>query len=340
MNGATGSRALNGPGGMPDYLTVPAAELGCGTPVKIRVLGDMASVGRDMAEAMLGEILDARAAGRGATLIVPVGPVDQFPILAQMINDRRVDCRNVGFINMDEYLTDDDRYLSVDHPLSFRGFMDRLFYSRLDAALAPPRASRVFPDPEHPERVAELIDARGGVDACFGGIGINGHIAFNEPPEAGEGISVEEFAALPTRTLALTRETRTINSVTVGGEISIIPRRAVTVGMKECLGARRLRFYCNRPWQSSVVRRVLHAPIAAACPASLMRLHSDAVLSVTELTLTGARRRSGTKTPVSNEPTAPVALSRSLLLAAFWAARATAFWLLSVPSTSRAVMVI
>jgi glucosamine-6-phosphate deaminase len=95
-------------------------------------------------------------------------------------------------------------------------------------------------------------------------------------------MSVEEFAALPTRTLALTRETRTINSVTVGGEISIIPRRAVTVGMKECLGARRLRFYCNRPWQSSVVRRVLHGPITAACPASLMRRHSDAVLSVAD----------------------------------------------------------
>ena len=71
-------------------------------------------------------------------------------------------------------------------------------------------------------------------------------------------------------------------AVTVGGEIAIIPRRAVTVGMKEVLGARRLRLYCNRPWQSSVVRRVLHGPITAACPASLMRLHPDAALSVAD----------------------------------------------------------
>jgi glucosamine-6-phosphate deaminase len=235
-----------------------------------------------MAEAMLREILDARAAGRNATLIVPVGPVDQFPILAQMINQQRIDCRDVVFINMDEYLTDDDRYVPVDHPLSFRGFMDRLFYRQVDAALVPLPEHRVFPDPQQPDRIARLIEDRGGVDVCFGGIGINGHIAFNEPPEPGVTMTAEEFAALPTRALSLTRETRTINFVTVGGEIAVIPRRAVTVGMAECLGARRLRLYCNRPWQSAVVRRVLHGPVTAACPASLMRLHSDAVLSVAD----------------------------------------------------------
>ena len=78
------------------------------------------------------------------------------------------------------------------------------------------------------------------------------------------------------------RETRTINSVTVGGEIAVIPRRAVTVGMKECLAARRLRFYCNRPWQSAVVRRVLHGPITAACPASFLRAHGDAEIVVAD----------------------------------------------------------
>ena len=267
---------------LPDYLKVAAADLGKGTPVKVRVLGDLASIGRDVAEVMRQEILNARAAGRGATLIVPVGPVEQFPLLARMINDERINCRDVVLINMDEYLTDDDRLIPTDHPLSFRGFMDRLFYHRLDRDLAPRPENRVFPDPRNPEAVPRLIASRGGVDACYGGIGINGHFAFNEPPEPGVTMSVEEFAALPTRVLSLTRETRTINSVTVGGEIAVIPRRAVTVGMKECLGARRLRLYCNRPWQSAVARRALHGPITAACPASLMRLHPDAVLSVAD----------------------------------------------------------
>jgi glucosamine-6-phosphate deaminase len=160
--------------------------------------------------------------------------------------------------------------------------MQRQFYGRLDESLTPRPVNRVFPDPCDPQQIARLIQARGGVDACFGGIGINGHIAFNEPPEADAAMSVEEFAALPTRVLPLSRETRTINSVTVGGEISVVPRRAVTVGMRECLAARRLRLYCNRPWQSAVVRRVLHGPITAECPASLARLHGDAVLSIAD----------------------------------------------------------
>lgn len=266
--------------GMPEYLNVPADQLGRDTPVKVNVVGDKESLARHMAEAMFAEIRDAAQSGKPTTMIVPVGPVDQFPVLAEMINIHRLDCRDVMLINMDEYLADGDRPVDENHPLSFRGFMQRLFYVAVKPELAPKMENRVFPDPKDPAAIQRIIDARGGVDVCFGGIGINGHIAFNEPPAANENMSVDQFAALPTRALNLTCETRTINSVTVGGEISIIPRRAVTVGMKECLAARRLRFYCNRPWQAAVVRRVLHGPITARCPASLLRTHEDATLSV------------------------------------------------------------
>jgi glucosamine-6-phosphate deaminase len=267
---------------IPPYLCIPAAELGRGQPVKVHVAGDAGLLAQQMAADMLGEMRAAAEHGRGAVLIVPVGPVDQFPILADMINRERFACRNVTLINMDEYLTDDDRWIPLDHPLSFRAFMQRLFYDRLDPELSPRDQNRVFPDPERPQQIQQIIADRGGVDACFGGIGINGHIAFNEPPADDQPIGVSEFAELPTRVLTLTRETRTINSVTVGGEISIIPRRAVTVGMNECLAARRMRFYCNRPWQSAVVRRVLHGPITPQCPASLLRLHGDASITMTD----------------------------------------------------------
>jgi glucosamine-6-phosphate deaminase len=267
---------------LPDYLSIPTSELGRGQPVAVTVNGDMASIAQAMAEAMVHKICHAQSHGRAATLIVPVGPVDQFPILARMLNEGKVSCADTMFINMDEYLTDEDRWVPEEHPLSFRGYMKRQFYDLLDPALAPVVSNRVFPDPQNPGMIQNLIDARGGVDACFGGIGINGHIAFNEPPEPGESISLAEFVALPTRTVTLARETRTINSVTVGGEISIVPRRAVTVGMKEILASRRLRFYCNRPWQSAVVRRVLHGPITPACPASLLRTHPDASLTIAD----------------------------------------------------------
>lgn len=266
----------------PDYLTVPSDALGANQSVKVAIDGDKESLARHMALAILDELRQGQARGNGATLILPVGPVDQFPILAEMLNESKLSIREAVIINMDEYLIDDDQWVPDDHPLSFRGFMDRLFYSRLDPELAPLPANRIFPDPNDCDAIGRQIEERGGVDACFGGIGINGHMAFNEPPEPGETISDEAFAALPTRTLSLSRETRTINSVTVGGETAVIPHRAVTVGMKEILAAGRCRFYCNRPWQSAVVRRVLHGPVTPACPASFLRNHPDASLTVTD----------------------------------------------------------
>jgi glucosamine-6-phosphate deaminase len=267
---------------LPDHLTIPGTALGKGQPVHVRVLVDMRSIAEDLAAAMLAEIQAGEPSGQGRTLIIPVGPVDQYALLTERINAQRVSCRQTVFINMDEYLTDADEWIPTNHPLSFRGFMERSFYSLIDSALAPPEQNRVFPDPQKPDDIPALIAARGGVDACFGGIGINGHLAFNEPPEPGESVSLEEFAALPTRILSLSRETRTINSVTVGGEINVIPKRAITVGMKEILGSRRLRFYCNRSWQSAVIRRALHGPLTSACPASFLRLHPDAVVTIAD----------------------------------------------------------
>lgn len=266
----------------PDYLKITREELAKDTTVNLTVVKDMPDVAQHMATAMLQVIEEAKQKGHPATLIVPVGPVDQYPILAEMLNENQYSIRDVMLINMDEYLTDDDQWVDISHPLSFRGYMNRKFYDLLNPELAPLPENRICPDPNSVSIIQQLIDQRGGVDACFGGIGINGHIAFNEPPEPGQNISAEEFAALPTRNLDLTRETRTINSVTVGGEISIIPWRAVTIGMKEILEAREQHFYCNRLWQSSVVRRVLHGPVTSACPASLLRTHSNVSLTVAD----------------------------------------------------------
>lgn len=274
------NQCMSGPG--PEYLHVPADQLGRGHSVAVRVVPDPQALAQAMARDMAEVIRSLTQAGRQPTLIVPVGPVDQFPLLADLLNADGISLRETVFINMDEYLDDHDRWLPADHPLSFRAFMDREFYSRLHPQLAPPAGGRVFPDPADPQGIDALISARGGVDACFGGIGINGHIAFNEPPEPGEEISAADFADLPTRVLSLSRETRTINANTVGGSLDVIPHRCVTVGMREILAARKLRFYCNRPWQSGVIRRVLFGPIQPACPASFLRQHPDAGLTLTQ----------------------------------------------------------
>jgi glucosamine-6-phosphate deaminase len=215
--------------------------------------------------------------------IVPVGPVGQYDLLAQRCNREGISLRDLVLIGMDEYLTEDGAWIAEDDPLSFRGHIRRHLWDRLAPALAPPPERRLFPYPDRLDEVPRLIAAHGGVDVCFAGVGIAGHLAFNEPPEPGETVDAAEFAARPTRVLRLARETRTINAITVwGGAIARIPERAVTVGMREILGARKLRLFLNRPWQRAVIRNLLFGPVTPACPASFVQRHQDAAVILTE----------------------------------------------------------
>lgn len=262
-------------------MAITREGLGAGTTVRVRVGGDPDAMARAMAVEMAGLIRESMRHGRPVAAIVPVGPVGQYEPLARIIDRDRLDCSRVTFINMDEFLGDDDGgdgWIDPRHPLSFRGFMDRAFYDRLpaDARFLP--ENRIFPDPGDPEALARLIDDRGGVDVCFGGIGLNGHLAFNEPEDA----DVDEFAARPARVLAIDPASRAHMAVNLSCALDLIPRRAVTVGMAEILAARRLSIHANRPWQCGIVRQALHGPVTPLCPASYLQRHRDAWLTVAD----------------------------------------------------------
>ncbi len=259
-------------------MAIPGHELGKRTTVRVQVCGDTLSLAEAMAEEMAALIRDGLRDDRPVCAIVPVGPVDQYALLARTIAAEGLDCSRVTFINMDEYLGELDDWIDPGHPLSFRGFMDRAFYGLLPASARFLPENRIFPDPKDPGALVRQIAERGGVDVCFGGIGLNGHIAFNEP----EAIGVEEFAARPARVLPIAPESRAHMAINLACALDLIPRRAVTVGMAEILGARRLSLYANRPWQCGVVRQALHGPITPLCPASYLQLHADARLTMAD----------------------------------------------------------
>ena len=269
---------------MIDALNVPPERLGEGSGCRLDVVADVAALTEHFATTMLDELMVARETGRERVVfIVPVGPVGQFERFAALCNEMRLSLADLVLINMDEYLTPDGDFIPLGDALSFRAHMERALWSRLDPSLAPPLEHRHFPDPRDCRATNRLIERCGGVDVAFGGVGITGHLAFNDPPEPGEVVSADAFARLPTRVVTLNRETRTINSVTASrGNIDRIPKTAVTVGMKEILEARKIRLYLNRSWQCAIVRKMLHGPITAAVPASLVRRHPDVAVTVTE----------------------------------------------------------
>jgi glucosamine-6-phosphate deaminase len=236
----------------------------------------------DMALSMYREIEGNNSKNNPTVFILPVGPVFQYRRFAGLCKDRPLDLSNLHCFFMDEYLDADGALVDARNPLSFRGFVQREFVEALppSGGFGPGRV--VFPHPEDPGEYDRRLEALGGAGACYAGVGINGHLAFNEPPEPGEKISAGDFAALPTRVVALSRETIAINSNTaLRGAFELVPKKAVTVGMKQILASRKIRIYCNRPWQSSVVRKLMFAPVSAGFPASLVRDHGDVTLGLT-----------------------------------------------------------
>jgi glucosamine-6-phosphate deaminase len=264
-----------------DPLRVPPEALARGTAVRLSVVADAPALTRAFADALLAEYRAAKQAGRATVVfIVPVGPVGQYDLLAETCVAHGLALTDLLLIGMDEYLAPDGNWIPDSDPLSFRGHVRRHLTEKMPAGTAP---RIVFPDPHATATIPALIAEHGGVDVCFGGVGIAGHVAFNEPPEPGEAVGVEEFAARPTRVLRLNRETRTINAVTATrGAIDLIPDHAVTVGMQEILGARKLRLFMNRPWQTAILRKLLHGPVTPAVPASYAQRHPDCAITVTQ----------------------------------------------------------
>ncbi len=261
---------------MSNYYQISAQDLGKDAKIPLLKLGDSGEVFYEIALEMVNTIKEHNAAGKRTVFICPVGPVGQYPIFVRLVNRDRVSLKNCWFINMDEYLNDDETYIDFESPLSFHGFMNRTVYSQIAPELLMPEEQRIFPDPKDPGHVARVIAQLGGVDIAFGGIGINGHLAFNE---AQDELTAQEFANLQTRVLSISRETLTSNAIgDLNGAIDAMPKKCVTIGMAQILGAKKVRLGVFRDWHRSVVRQAAYGEVSAHFPATLLQNHQDAMI--------------------------------------------------------------
>lgn len=268
------------------YNLIPPAELGKGSSIKLNVSNTEVDIYWKVAIEVLETIAENNRKGEPTVMVVPYGPLGPYFRLAELVNKYRISLKNCVFINMDEYLADEKTYIDVNDPLSFRGGMDRIFYNVVDEELNVLPENRIFPEPGNEGQVLEIIQKYGKLDMVFGGVGINGHYAFNEPPEPGETVSNEEFANRPTRVLKISRETRTINAyMNCGADLNAIPEYCITVGMKEIFMARKIIMIMPRDWNAGALRKILHGEVTASVPCSLFRSHPDATIyTLTEAT--------------------------------------------------------
>jgi glucosamine-6-phosphate deaminase len=189
------------------------------------------------AELLAQEIDGNNRVGRATRIILPVGPAGQYPVFVRKVIESKLSLRKCHFFFMDEYCYDNGKPLGLEHPVGFRSTAERLLLSPLERhapQLMVPRDQIYFPDPEHSEKTGEQMQAVGGIDTCYGGIGVHGHVAFNEPEE---GVEHSE-----TRLIRTNMATKTINMIRsdCGGFFGDFPELAVTIGMKQILRCPRI----------------------------------------------------------------------------------------------------
>lgn len=187
----------------------------------------------------LAEALEYITAWREATadnpvgVCGPIGPTEQLPLVARLVNELKLDLSNAYFWGMDEWYMD-GKEAPPTHPLSFAKADMELCFNRIEDGLKMPEANIHFPKAD----TAEYIKSWAGVRCAVmqGGQGEIKHWAFNDPLKR-EGKyedappSPEEYGRLTTRVVDLHPVTLTQNARTSGGGVVTgVPTRAITVG--------------------------------------------------------------------------------------------------------------
>jgi glucosamine-6-phosphate deaminase len=227
------------------------------------------------------KIKENNRSGKNTTAILPVSPLD-YSVLAKICNDENINLGHFCIINMDDMLDDDLKPISPDNGLSFSAFMERTFYNIIRKDLNMPVENRIMPGPNDLGKVQRKINQMGGVDVCYAGIGVSGHIAFNEPCEPGEVPAGTDFIDLPTRVLRLTEASRAQLALGSGGDLWSVQRYAITIGMKEIMQAKELHVMGLRSWHPGPFRRAMYGEVTPRYPASYMQKHPNLCATLIE----------------------------------------------------------
>ncbi|MBN1298511.1 MAG: 6-phosphogluconolactonase [Actinobacteria bacterium] len=261
-------------------MAMPSDEIKKWANVGFRVVDTTETLYNEMARSIADVIIEKNNKDSSTKMILPVGPTPQYKILAQILNKEKINLEKVWFFFMDEYLDWESRWVSENHPVSFRGFMERNLFSLLDKPLGLQKEQIIFPDPADLDYNENKIEELGGIDTCFGGLGYHGHIAFNEPFDTYfTKMTIEQFIKSRTRIIDLNSDTFVINSISsLGGNCYDLPPKAVTIGMKPIMEAKRIEIYCDNgflKWQLASLRLALMHPPTLDRPGTLLQLHKN-----------------------------------------------------------------
>jgi glucosamine-6-phosphate deaminase len=253
---------------------------------KFRLVADSAEMGRLMAEELVAVIEANNQHGSPTRAIIPCGPVCWYAPFTQLVNARGVSLRQLSVFHMDECLDWQGRPLPARHPYNFRSFMEEHFYDGVRPELQVPEAQRFWLLPSTAETVQAAIDAA-AIDITVGGWGQDGHIAYNQARRHPyNSITLEELSNSTIRIQENNLDTiLALSQRTFGGAYQFVPPMSITLGIRECLSAKKVRVYSDTgSWKQTALRVALFSEPVAEYPMTLLQRHPDAVITATEET--------------------------------------------------------
>ncbi len=280
-----------------EWCRIPYNELSGHPDAKVpfRVCANSAEMGSLMASELADEIVRHNRKGEPTRAIVPCGPSCWYRPFTELINQKRISLESLVVFHMDECLDWQGRELPRSHPYSFRGYMETHFYRPVDPALAVPEQNRCWLRPGNIEEVHARI-REAPIDITYGGWGQDGHVAYNQARRHPfSQVSVDEL-----RNSTIRIQENNLDTVialaqrTFGSAYQLVPPMSVTLGMTECLSARKVRLFSDTgAWKQTALRVALFGPVTAEYPITLLQEHPDALITATVATA---------KHPVSEHP--------------------------------------
>jgi glucosamine-6-phosphate deaminase len=265
------------------WCSVPAEQLAKHPKLKIpfRMVDNSEEMGEGMARDFVDEIKSA--GGKPFRAIVPCGPKCWYAPFTRIVNDEKVSLKNVTIFHMDECLNWQGRLLPKNHPYNFRTFMEKNFYDDIDANLAVPQEQRFFPEPSSIDTIKNKV-WEAPIDITLGGWGQDGHVAYNQSRRNVYGdISIEQLRNSELRIQENNYDTIiALAQRTFGTAYQFVPPMSITLGMKECLSAKKVRLYSDTgSWKQTALRVALFSEETAEYPITLLQKHPDALLTAT-----------------------------------------------------------
>ena len=205
---------------------------------------------------------------RPFVLGLPTGstPLGTYRELIKLYNEKKISFANVVTFNMDEYIG-----LPVDHPESYHSFMWNNFFKYID--IKKENANILNGNAADPEeecvRYEEKIKSYGGIRLFMGGVGPDGHIAFNEP-----GSSL----ASRTRVKSLTTDTIIANSRFFDHDITKVPKTALTVGVGTIMDAEEVMILVNGHNKAQALYQAVEGAVNHMWTVSILQMHPKGII--------------------------------------------------------------